>query len=357
MSESRPRRPRRSLDAVRLEAQKLALAPFAFQATRALRDMGLLAHLYDHGAATADAIAEACGVSSYGATVLLEMGLSSGLVTLDADDRFAITPVGVMILRDPMTRANLDFSQDVCYRGLEHLMASIREARPAGLAELSDKPTVYEALATLPEPARTSWFAFDHFYSDAAFGPALERVLAHHPRHVVDVGANTGRFATALLRADPNVRMTLVDHPGQLAVAERNLRAAGLFDRVTLHPMDVLDHDRPLPGGADLVWLSQFLDCFSEAEIVSILSRARAAVAPGGRVAVLELLWDRQRFAEATYILHATSLYFTALANGTSRMYSAKAFLPLIEAAGLRLVHQEDDLGGLGHTLMVSEPA
>lgn len=351
-----PARSRRSLDAVRLDAQRIAFAPVAFQAARALRDLGVFAHLYDHGACTVDELAAAVSVPRYGVLVLLEMGLAAGLVR-EADDRFEITPVGIFVDRDPMTRVNMDFTQDVCYRGLDHLQAAVREGRPAGLVELSDKATIYEALATLPEPARTSWFAFDHFYSDAAFRPALDLLLAHHPRHVLDVGANTGRFAKVLLSLDPDVRMTLVDHPGQLAEADATLRGAGVRERATLHPMDVLDLDAPLPQGADVVWLSQFLDCFSEAEIVSLLSRARAALAPGGRVAILELLWDRQRFDAGTYILQATSLYFTVMANGTSRMYSALAFLPLIEQAGLRVVEQADDVGGLGHTLLWCAPA
>jgi len=345
-------RRRRSLDQVRLDAQRLALAPFAFQAMRGLRDLGILSHLYEHGAATVEEIAEAVDMPRYGALVLLEMGISTGVVTLDDAQRFEITPVGVFIDRDPMTRVNMDFSHDVCWAGLAHLEDAVKEGRPAGLVELSDKPTVYEALATLPEPARTSWFAFDHFYSDAAFGPALDTLLEHHPKHVVDVGANTGRFARTLLSRDPDVRMTLVDHPGQLAEADKTLRDAGLRDRATLYPMDLLDDATPLPEGADVVWLSQLLDCFSEDEIVSILTRARKALAPDGRVAILELLWDRQKFEAGTYILHATSLYFTVMANGNSRMYSARAFIPLVERAGLKVVEQADDVGGLGHTLL-----
>lgn len=350
-------RRKRSMAEVRLEAQRLAMGPFAFQAVRALRDLGILSALYDGGPRTLDALAEAVDVPRYGVTVLLEMGLSAGVVVRDEAQRFDITPVGILIDRDAMTRVNMDFTQDVCYRGLDALIASVRTGRPAGLPELSDRPTIYEELATLPEPARTSWFAFDHFYSDAAFEPALDQLLDHGPGHVVDVGANTGRFATALLRRDPAVRVTLVDHPGQLAVAMPALHAAGLADRAVGHPLDVLDASEPLPGGADVVWLSQFLDCFSEEQIVSILSRARAALAPKGRVAILELLWDRQSSDAATYILHATSLYFTTMANGTSRMYSAAAFLPLIEKAGLRVERETDDLGGLGHSLLWCAPA
>ena len=65
---------------------------------------------------------------------------------------------------------------------------------------------------------------------------------------------------------------------------------------------------------------------------------------------VLELCWDRQKFAAASYSLNATSLYFTCLANGNSRFYHSQQLLLLFEAAGFTLLSQDDDIG-LGHTL------
>ena len=97
--------------------------------------------------------------------------------------------------------------------------------------------------------------------------------------------------------------------------------------------------------------MSQFLDCFSEEQIVSILQRARSALTAGGRIYIMETLTDRQRFAAAAYSLNATSLYFTAMANGTSRMYRSTTMSRLITAAGLELATAHDDLG-IGHTLL-----
>ena len=44
-------------------------------------------------------------------------------------------------------------------------------------------------LDELPEPARASWFSFDHFYSDWAFQQAQDHVLNYAPRCLYDVGA------------------------------------------------------------------------------------------------------------------------------------------------------------------------
>ena len=87
--------------------------------------------------------------------------------------------------------------------------------------------------------------------------------------------------------------------------------------------------------------MSQLLDCFSEAQIVAVLRKVRAALPPGGRLWILELFWDRQRFEAAAFSLQQTSLYFSCVANGNSQMYDSKVFLALLPRAGLAVTPAE----------------
>ena len=98
--------------------------------------------------------------------------------------------------------------------------------------------------------------------------------------------------------------------------------------------------------------MSQFLDCFSEDEIVSILTRARKAMTPDTKLFIMETLWDRQRFEPASFCLTMTSLYFAALANGNSKMYHSEDMTRLIEQAGLTVENIYDGLGQ-GHSVLV----
>jgi len=68
-------------------------------------------------------------------------------------------------------------------------------------------------------------------------------------------------------------------------------------------------------------------------------------------VFILEPFWDRQRFEIAAFCLQQTSLYFTALANGNSQMYSAATFLACVEEAGFEIAEQIDNIG-LSQTLL-----
>lgn len=333
-------------------AQRLAFAPIAFQAALSLRDLGILAAVDasgTHGMTLAE-IAQSSGIPVYGVGVLLDMGLSTRLV-IEKDTRFMLARLGHFVLHDGMTRANMDFTADVCYRGMAGLSDAIRTGKPAGLREFGDWSTIYPALSQLPEQARHSWFAFDHFYSDHAFRELLPRVFSTRPARLVDIGANTGRWALRCCAHDADVQITLVDLPAQLDIAVDNLQAAGFGARVQAHPVDILDASQALPQTGDVWWMSQFLDCFSPRQVVDILRRVRAAMPAGATLYVLECFWDRQRFEAAAYSLNATSLYFTCMANGNSRFYRCGDFVELVSEAGLALIEQIDGIG-LGHSLL-----
>jgi SAM-dependent methyltransferase len=347
--------PRTALQAVQ-QAQWIALAPFVFQAARALRDCGVLAALEAARplGLTLDETATRTQLPLYGARVLLEAALGIGLAE-EKDGRYTGTRTGHFVLHDPMTRANMDFAQDVCYHGLAELGTAVREGRPAGLKHFGDWPTIYQGLAHLPERVRQSWFAFDHFYSDTAFPDVLPLVLARRPRRLLDIGGNTGKWAEACVRGAAGLHVSIVDLPGQLRDARARLERAGLGGRVGFIEADLLDEATALPPGFDAIWMSQFLDCFSDAQIVSILRRCRAALAGDARVYILEPFWDRQRFPSGAFCLQMTSLYFTALANGNSQMYRSETFLRLVAEAGLEVETQHEGLG-ISHTLLVCKP-
>jgi len=328
------------------EAQRIAFAPVVFQTCRILRDSGVLELVQkssEHGLALAE-IVTACTLPRYGLKVLMESGLGIGLFCLNRD-RFTLTKLGYFMLRDPMTRVNMDVIHDICYRGLFDLDKSLTTGKPVGLKTLGDWPTFYEGLSALPPHAQQSWFAFDHYYSDQAFPAALPLVFADKPKTLMDVGGNTGRWALQCLKHDADVRITIADLPRQLDFSRATMKQNGYESRVDFCGVDMLDEKQLLPAGHDAIWMSQLLDCFSEAQIVSILRRASVALGENGRLHIMELFWDRQPNKTAAFCLQQTSLYFTAIANGNSQMYHSKDLLRCLAEAGLEVLEQRDQVG------------
>ena len=352
MSKTSPKvDPMRASEA-RFAAQRLTFDPLVFHAALALRDLGILEALMNRGepGATVADLSRELELSTYAVTVLLESGLGAGLVALD-QEHYRLSKVGYFVLYDEMTRVNLNFVRDICYQGAAQLITSLKEQRPAGLKELGEWRTIYEGIGSLAEPARSSWFEFDHYYSSTAFPDALPLVFSTPARSLLDVGGNTGKWAVLCAQHDPSVQVTLIDAAPQIEQALARAKDAGVAARIQGTARDLLDHTQQFPRGFDIVWMSQLLLCFAESDIVSILKRSLAALAPGGSVFVLETFWDRQKYAGASYDLQQTSLYFASMANGVSRIYDFASVRDCIELAGLRIDEVHDGLG-VSHTLL-----
>lgn len=342
------------------EAQRLAefiaFGPVIFQTARIMAKWGILEQIRnsEHGL-TMSEISEIANISEYAAKCLLEASLCIGIVIVNpATDRFTLSKTGWFLINDPATRVNINFNHDVNYLGWFNLEESLREGKPVGLKSLGDWSTVYEGLSSLPKHIQDSWFGFDHFYSDNSFDQALEIVFANKPSTLLDVGGNTGRWALRCVDYDNDVRVTILDLPQQIDMMKENIKEKTGAERIEGLGINLLDEavDMPSDRRFDAIWMSQFLDCFSEVQIVSILRRAVKVMDRDSRLYIMETLWDRQRYEPAALCLTLTSLYFTAIANGNSKMYHSEDMVKLINEAGLEIETIHDYLGQ-GHSIIV----
>jgi len=336
----------------KVDAVKISFSPIIFQVTCTLLKLGILDLIAEHGeqGIPAEDIAKKLNISLYGIKVLLDVALNHKLIWLKAENCI-LDKIGYFILTDSMIRTNLDFIQDVCYQGLFYLTDSIKNSAPEGLKVFGDWKTIYPALHELPEPAKASWFKFDHYYSDQTFAEVLPIIFSKPVKHIFDVGGNTGKFALQCLNFDPAVNITILDLPQQIDKIENIMDANGFRHRCSGFAIDLLNPDLKLPKGADTVFMSQFLDCFSEPQILSILQRTAQSMSKDTRLYVLDLFWDRQEYEAAAYSLNCISIYFTCMANGRSRMYHSKDIIKLIHQAGL-YIDEDIDHVGAWHTLL-----
>ena len=344
------------------EAQRLAefiaWGPAVFQASRLMLKFGILDLLRDSDdGMTREEVCEKTGLSDYAVKCLLEASLAIGTILVNPEnDRFSLSKTGWFLINDPATRVNIDFNHDVNYLGWFNLEEALKNGKPEGLKVFGDWSTVYEALSQLPKQVQDSWFSFDHFYSDSSFPQALEIIFdKHHVKSLYDVGGNTGKWALQCVDHDPDVIVTVLDLPQQIEMMRKNIKGKKGEDRIDGFGINLLDSASQFPKtnpAPDAIWMSQFLDCFSMEEIIAILSRAKAAMDDHSRIFIMETLWDRQRFEPATFCLTMTSLYFTAIANGNSKMYNTEDLTLCINRAGLEIEQIYDNLGQ-GHSILV----
>ncbi len=340
-------------------AQEIVFGPVTFQVARIMRKLGLLAILAERSRKDGAGLDEIClslGRPRYPIQVLLEAGLGAGILYRipaagEVPERYSLTKTGSILHGDRMTGVLIDFMQDVCYQGMLDLERALETGEPEGLKRLGSWPTLYEALTELPPRMRESWLAYDHFFSDSTFARALEIVLASAPCTLLDIGGNTGRWALACTALDPALQVTVIDLPRQIDLMERSIKGQPGADRIVGIGVDLLEAGAGIPGGFDAIWMSQFLDCFSEDDIVRILRLAAGSMSCDTPLYINEIFWDRQRFETASYVLTQSSPYFTAMANGRSKFLYFPDLVRCIELAGLAVDLCVDGLGW-GHTLI-----
>ncbi len=340
-----------AIDAQRL-AQEIAFGPVVFQVSRLMVKFGIFEMLNNSkNGLSLDEIIEKTKLSRYAVQCLLESSLTIGTVLLK-DEKFFLAKAGWFLIHDDMARVNMDFNHDVNYLGLFNLEEALLNGKPEGLKVFGTWKTIYEGLSQLPAQVQKSWFGFDHFYSDNSFKQALEIVFANRPRTLLDVGGNTGRWALQCVDFNNEVAVTIMDLPQQLEMMRAQTKGRNGAERIFGHGVDLLDKSVPFPTNFDAIWMSQFLDCFSEEEVTSILTRAAKSMNSNTRLYIMETLWDRQKFETASYCLAQISIYFTAMANGNSKMYYSGDMVRCVENAGLQVETIHDGLG-LGHSIIV----
>ncbi|NDV64320.1 methyltransferase [Bacteroides sp. 224] len=340
-----------ALEAQRL-AQEIAFGPVVFQVSRLMIKFGIFELLANHREGlTQKEIEDKTQLSRYAAQVLLESSLTIGTILIQ-EDRFLLAKAGWFLLNDQMARVNMDFNHDVNYLGLFDLEGALLKGKPEGLKVFGEWPTIYEGLSSLPEQVQKSWFGFDHYYSDCSFDAALDIVFANHPHTLLDVGGNTGRWALKCVSYNKEVEVTIMDLPQQLELMKQQTLGKEGAERIHGHGANLLDKSVPFPTEFDAIWMSQFLDCFSEEEVTSILTRAAASMNKEARLYIMETFWNRQKFETAAYCLTQISIYFTVMANGNSKMYHSDDMERCVNNAGLTVEKIHDGLG-LGHSIMV----
>jgi SAM-dependent methyltransferase len=110
---------------------------------------------------------------------------------------------------------------------------------------------------------------------------------------VLDIAAGHGMFGITLARLNPRVEVTALDWKNVLAVAAEHAKAAGVSGR--FHMLAGSAFDVPFGTGYNLVLLPNILHHFDPQACAQLLAKAGAALAPGGRLVIVEFVPDDDR--------------------------------------------------------------
>jgi hypothetical protein len=102
---------------------------------------------------------------------------------------------------------------------------------------------------------------------------------------ICDIGGGTGTLLSGILAAQPHLQGVLFDLPAVVARARPILERAAVVDRVEVVGGDFFE---AVPAGCDRYLLQAIVHDWDDESCVRFLSTCRDAMAPGGRILVLE---------------------------------------------------------------------
>lgn len=156
-----------------------------------------------------------------------------------------------------------------------------------------------------PEAVRRFIAAMHHRAQVQAPGLAAALGLAG-VRRMLDVGGGSAAFAMAFCLARPELSAVVLDLPHVLDLTREYLAAEDMEHRVELQPGDYLEAD--FGAEFDLVFFSAIMHINSPLQNRRLLSKAFAALNPGGRVAVSDFVMDDDRMGPEQGVFFALNM-------------------------------------------------
>ena len=303
-------------------------------AIKAAAELGITDHLGERAQSAAE-LAARLGLNPQALYRLLRALLSIGLLADAGDGLFTLTPVGACLRRDAPDgmRAWALCEGAEYYQGAwMDLPHAVRTGETA--FEHTHGASFYQYLARHPETG--------HDFSQAMLDYArliAKAVVAGYDfsgvRRVVDIGCSHGRLLSAILRANPTVSGVLFDRPEVIERAEERIRGTELAERAELVAGDFFES---LPAGGDLYILSRILMDYDDDASVRLLQNCHRAMAPGGRVLIVQLLMPEQggeAAREPLFEAAVSDLNMLVLTGGRER--TEGEYRTLLGRAGFRL--------------------
>ncbi|HKW23485.1 MAG TPA: methyltransferase [Ktedonobacterales bacterium] len=286
-----------------------------------------LADLLADGPKSADALAAATGANADALYRVMRALASLGVFAETVERHFTLTPMARLLQQDhPYSiRAQVIYLGYEPYRAWGQLLPSVMSGANA-YQQVFGMPH-FQYLAQHPEANA----AFNRAMSAGSRHAAVAIVGAYDfatVGTVVDIAGGQGVLIAAILRAHPNLRGILFDQPHVVADALPLLEAAGVADRCELASGDFF---ASVPS-ADTYTMRHILHDWDDERAIAILRSCAEAMAPDGRVLVIESVIEPGNDPSPAKFL---DLVMFVMNGGRER--TAEEFRRLFAAAGLRL--------------------
>ena len=295
----------------------------------AVAELGIADHLTEHPRTAAE-LARLTGTNEEFLRRLLRYLSSEGVFEERDGDLFALTERSHWLRSEipGSIRARAIYTGSaMSWMAWGSMMECLKTGKSGFLAAFGQD--IFDHIREHPKSAAT----FNAFMAaqTAASGAAILNAYSFAGvREMVDVGGGHGALIASALRANAGMRGILFDMPEIIATAGPTLDKAGIADRCRRVSGDFFT---AVPAGADLYALKFILHDWPDDKCIAILSNCRKAMAPGGKVLVVEHVVPESRGPHISKFMDINMMVNTS--GGRERTESE--FMQLLAAADLRL--------------------
>jgi cyclopropane fatty-acyl-phospholipid synthase-like methyltransferase len=148
-------------------------------------------------------------------------------------------------------------------------------------------------------------------------------------QHLLDIGGGSGSYCIALALRYPEKRFTVMDLPEVAPTTRQYIAAYSVQEQVGVLPFDMFA--TPWPDSYDAHFISNIFHDFDTAMCHQLASSSFAALPPGGRIYVHEVLLSDAKDGPLTPASFALAMtYF----NGRGGQYTSEELAAILGRAG-----------------------
>ena len=282
---------------------------------------------------------------------VLLLGTTALKLTKKANELYFNCHAITQLFKDNMWETFKDivaFEQYIVYKGQFDFTESLKTNSNAGLHNIPGTGRdLYYRLSENPNLEKI-FYKYMNSWTRMSNPLLFKFINFNNFSKVLDVGGGAGVNAIDIASKFNNVKITILEIPGTALIAEKNIKEAGLSDRVSILSSNMFEDN--FPRDYDCLLFSHQLGIWTEEENIFILKKAYQALPEQGKVIIFSSISNDN--GDGPLMAALDSVYFAAIPSEGGMVYSWNHHEDWLKKAGFTNIKRYKDSSWTPHGII-----
>ncbi|MER2472294.1 methyltransferase [Photorhabdus laumondii] len=242
------------------------------------------------------------------------------------------------------------FEHYIVYESQLDFTESIQKNTNVGLRRFpGEGRDLYHRLHQNPKLEKV-FYRYMRSWSELANKDLVRNLDLSKTSRLLDAGGGDAVNALALARANPELRVTVLDIAHALPVTQAKIDESEMSDRVEAKALDIL-HE-PFPDGYDCILFAHQLVIWTLEENTNMLRKAYSALPEGGRVVIFNSMSNDE--GDGPLVAALDSVYFACLPSEGGMIYSWQQYEDCLAEVGFKDSQRISISGWTPHGIIIA---